>query len=271
MRIDSSGNLLVGTTDTTIYNDSSDEYGFMVEPSGQMQLSANNATMLYLNRQNGDGTIIDFRKDGSAVGSIASKNGENIIVGSSDCAISFQTGVLRPRTTTDTTSDNALDLGESGSRFKDLYLGGSVYLGGTTSANALDDYEEGTHDTAITCGTSGTITLGGSTEKLQYTKIGRLVTVTGRVAVSGVSSPTGNFTMSLPFTIADLDEDSGRSTGSIKIFNTSTNVDNFFFTAHEGNAFITVYKGGSTNGTSDSADTFSGNEAIALSITYVAS
>jgi hypothetical protein len=29
-------------------------------------------------------------------------------------------------------------------RFKDLYLSGGVYLGGTGSANKLDDYEEGT-------------------------------------------------------------------------------------------------------------------------------
>ena len=29
-------------------------------------------------------------------------------------------------------------------RFKDLYLSGGVYLGGTGSANQLDDYEEGT-------------------------------------------------------------------------------------------------------------------------------
>jgi len=166
---------------------------------------------------------------------------------------------------------NDMEFWNNGSeRMRILSGGGITFNGDTATANALDDYEEGTHDTAITCGTSGTITLGGSTEKLQYTKIGRLVTVTGRVAVSGVSSPTGNFTMSLPFTIADLDENSGRSTGSIKIFNTSTNVDNFFFTALEGNAFITVFKGGSTNGTSDSADTFSGNETIALSITYVA-
>ena len=29
-------------------------------------------------------------------------------------------------------------------RFKDLYLSGGVYLGGTGAANKLDDYEEGT-------------------------------------------------------------------------------------------------------------------------------
>jgi hypothetical protein len=40
-------------------------------------------------------------------------------------------------------SDASLDLGAAGVRFKNLYLSGGVYLGGTGSANYLDDYEEG--------------------------------------------------------------------------------------------------------------------------------
>jgi hypothetical protein len=213
--------------------------GFLDFDGTSLQLSTN--------RDNKTGTFHDSAKSHASVLLVGSDGGSYI---------RFNTAAANNTTATE--------------RMRILSSGGITFNGDTATANALDDYEEGTHDTAITCGTSGTITLGGSTEKLQYTKIGRLVTVTGRVAVSGVSSPTGNFTMSLPFTIADLDENSGRSTGSIKIFNTSTNVDNFFFTALEGNAFITVFKGGSTNGTSDSADTFSGNETIALSITYVA-
>jgi hypothetical protein len=31
-------------------------------------------------------------------------------------------------------------------RFKDLYLSGGVYLGGTVAANKLDDYETGDLD-----------------------------------------------------------------------------------------------------------------------------
>jgi hypothetical protein len=31
--------------------------------------------------------------------------------------------------------DNAISLGNSGNRFKDLYLSGGVYLGGTGAAN----------------------------------------------------------------------------------------------------------------------------------------
>jgi hypothetical protein len=268
MRIDSSGNVLVGKTTSSIASE-----GVELFPNDRSAFTRDSGYSILVNRLTSDGDLINFRKDGTSIGSIGTEGGD-MAIGNDDAGIQFVNGNehFRPfNMTSNTSTDNLMDIGSSSKRFKDLYLSGSVYLGGTTSANALDDYEEGTHDTTITCGTSGTITLGGSNEKLQYTKIGRLVTVSGRVAISGVSSPTGNFTMSLPFTIADLDDESGRSTGGIKIFNTSTNVDNFFFTAHEGNAFITVFKGGSTNGTSDSADTFSGNETIALSVTYVAS
>ncbi len=131
LRITSTGSLLVGTADTTIYNDAADEYGFMVEPSGQIQLSANNATMLYLNRQNGDGTIVDFRKDGQPVGIIGvSGNGFYfgdegdtgfVIDSNADAIIPFNPSSRVVR-------DNAVDLGSSSGRFKDLYLSGSVKL-----------------------------------------------------------------------------------------------------------------------------------------------
>jgi hypothetical protein len=58
------------------------------------------------------------------------------------CGIAFVDGVpaIYPWTTTgNTTSDAAIDLGDSAGRFKDLYLSGGVYLGGTGSANHLDD------------------------------------------------------------------------------------------------------------------------------------
>lgn len=74
----------------------------------------------------------------------------------------------------------------------------------TAAANALDDYEEGIHVATITCGTSGTVSLNGSYADLSYTKVGRMVTVTGFIIVSSVSSPVGYYTISLPFTCANL-------------------------------------------------------------------
>ena len=61
----------------------------------------------------------------------------------------------------------------------------------TDAANALDDYEEGTWTATITCGTSGTITLDSSFDLMNYTKIGNLCHISGRIKVSSISSPVG--------------------------------------------------------------------------------
>ena len=72
----------------------------------------------------------------------------------------------------------------------------------SADANTLDDYEEGTYTATITCGTSGTITLGTAT--VYYTKIGRQVTVTGYLGISTVSSPVGILYLNvLPFPVAN--------------------------------------------------------------------
>ena len=69
----------------------------------------------------------------------------------------------------------------------------------TAAANALDDYEEGSHNTVWTTGNSGSITM--NRVAVSYIKIGRLVTIFGEVDVSSVSSPVGGCRVSLPFTI----------------------------------------------------------------------
>lgn len=84
----------------------------------------------------------------------------------------------------------------------------------TQSANAdpntLDDYEEGTWTASFRCGTSGTITINNSFKTGAYTKVGRLVTVTGLFGVSSVSSPVGTlFIDGLPFPCATGSQFSG--------------------------------------------------------------
>ena len=72
MRIDSSGNLLVGTTTegTWSANNSS-----ILRPSGVSTFTSTSTPPLYANRLSTDGTIIDIRKDGTAVGSIGTDGG----------------------------------------------------------------------------------------------------------------------------------------------------------------------------------------------------
>ena len=85
----------------------------------------------------------------------------------------------------------------------DLTLSGGVYLGGTGSANKLDDYEEGTWTATLT--TTGTaFTTTSNTATCHYTKIGRMVTVTVDIAIASPSSGTGDLTLTgLPFTYTE--------------------------------------------------------------------
>ena len=82
------------------------------------------------------------------------------------------------------------------------------------TSETLDAYEEGTYDVAITMGTSGTVTMNTSDDTLSYTKIGRLVFVTGNIRVDSVSSPVGTTRISLPFTVRDSIDDA-RGGGTI--------------------------------------------------------
>ena len=69
MRIDSSGNLLLGTTDGTPY--ASNVKGAVFYQSGAISGSVDGLPAGYFNRKTSDGTIVDFRKDGTTVGSIS--------------------------------------------------------------------------------------------------------------------------------------------------------------------------------------------------------
>ena len=116
--------------------------------------------------------------------------------------IAFNHQTWNPTNASGTITDNHVKLGDTGSRFTDLYLSGGVYLGGTGSANKLDDYEEGTWTPGIRFGasTAGSLTsVGGS-----YTKIGRQVTVNAAFSVSNLNGGSGSaFVTGFPFTAAD--------------------------------------------------------------------
>jgi hypothetical protein len=90
--------------------------------------------------------------------------------------------------------DNTQDLGSSSKRWNDLYVGGGVYLGGTGAANYLDDYEEGTWTPTLPSGWAATPNYA------HYTKIGRMVYASVKETITTEGS--GNFTISVPFTCA---------------------------------------------------------------------
>jgi len=172
MRIDSSGNWMVGKTSVDL-----GVTGVEFRAGSYNAMTNDGGVPLYLNRLTSDGGILEFRKDDATVGSI-NASGSRLGIGSGSVGLWFDNtsyGAVRPfNVSTNSDNDNVVDLGSSGSRFKNAYLSGNVYLGGTGSANALDDYEEGTFTPLV----EGTTTSGSATyttRVAKYTKVGNIV------------------------------------------------------------------------------------------------
>jgi len=128
-RFDSSGNLLVGTTTLTPGNGNTNT-GLLLKNDGRF--FASSASYSQFNR-NSDGDIVTFRQSGNLVGSIGT-NGGDLYIGTGDTAIRFLDGsdfIYPVSTATGVSRDNAIDLGYSTGRFKDLYLSGTLTNNGT--------------------------------------------------------------------------------------------------------------------------------------------
>ena len=74
---------------------------------------------------------------------------------------------------------------------------GLSFNGDSAAANSLNDYEEG--EATITVYSNNNVSLNATYNKMDYTKIGNVVTITGLIIISGVSS-TNYFSINLPFT-----------------------------------------------------------------------
>ena len=207
MRIDSSGNVLVGTTTT----DPNSTAGAQLASSGRILATVDGGNAGYFNRLTSDGELVRFEKDGTTVGSIGTQGGR-LTIGDGDTGLRFADDFnnIQPfNVSTNGLRDNAIDLGSGAGRFRSLFLSGGVYLGGTGSANKLDDYEEGTWTPTVAGDSTGVLesaTIGG-----YYTKVGNQVTVyfNFRVTTNFSSSYIGG----LPFQIAHAGMPSGWITG----------------------------------------------------------
>jgi hypothetical protein len=114
----------------------------------------------------------------------------------------------------------------------------------SADANTLDDYEEGTYTMTWTPA-SGSITLDGTNTRANYTKIGRLVTVSAYAQVSSVSSPTGNLLINLPFASSLVNRGAaGSACLSFNNLDTGGNISYVWSLVDNGDASITVYVGG---------------------------
>ena len=151
-------------------------------------------------------------------------------------------------------------------RIRILSGGGITFNGDTAAANALDDYEEGTW-TACICAGSGSISLCTAYNTGSYTKIGRLVTLTGAFTVSSVSSPGGAALIyGMPFsTGGGSDQYEYRSAGSISPWAQTGTINSWaiFVPANSNTIYI------QDNGVNAEADHFQAGTEIRMSMSYI--
>jgi hypothetical protein len=80
---------------------------------------------------------------------------------------------------------------------------GVKFFGDTASANALDDYEEGTYTPAISA-TDGIGTLTYSAQVGRYTKVGNRVSFNAYVSIANKGTVAGSLRITLPFTVKNV-------------------------------------------------------------------
>jgi hypothetical protein len=183
MRIDSSGNLLVGKT-----AQDQNVAGGQIREDGIASFTVDGNSPLRVHRLTNDGVLINLIQGGSTVGNIQSLGGR-MLIGTDNCNLFFNnlTGRIEPRIGNGGSSDGSIDLGASPNRFQDLYLSGGVYLGGTGSANHLDDYETGYFIPSVDSGGSS---VGYDSSNCVYVKTGNLVHC--QFEIFDVVSPNSN-------------------------------------------------------------------------------
>jgi hypothetical protein len=261
MTLDSSGNLLVGKTSTDNTTN-----GFVLDANGTLNVVRSSEYLMRLNRTTTDGEILRFEKDGTTVGSIGTSGGA-VTIGKGITTLKYLDSLdtIHPNGT-GSGSDGLTTLGWSNNRFKDLYLSGGVYLGGTVAANQLDDYEEGTWTPSFT-GSTGNPTVSYSTQTGTYIKVGGLVTVSAFIITNTSSGGSGHLSVSgLPFAIG-----SGQDYGAVISFNYNwaAGESPHYAIAQSGTSQIILYKDATTNTISEPDDILaSGNTYLRLTVTY---
>ena len=125
----------------------------------------------------------------------------------------------------------------------------SIYLGGTGAANALDDYEEGVHTTSVTAG-SGTPTIASTEDSVSYTVVGDSVFISGQLGSIICSGCSGALYVTMPFTTKTNTDRSDFY--FILCFSTISTIDYFYLSQTGGGSSTFVVNAKKSDGSIDS-------------------
>ncbi len=197
--------------------------GIELKDNGQLTATVDGSNPAEFNRLSSDGAVLKILQAGATDGQINTKSGD-MAIGTGDTGLRFNDNLdaLQPfNLSTNAFINNTVDLGSSGARFNELYLGGGAYIGGTSSSHLLDDYEEGTFTPTYEF-SGGGATFSYSIQVGRYTKIGRFIFV--QIRLRGGKSGTGSGALQireLPFNANSTSNLAG--TGAIGFTNNWSN------------------------------------------------
>ena len=214
VRIDTSGNLLVGKTAASLGTE-----GVELKPDGIVR-STRDGYVAEFNRITTDGEIVNLKKAGTTVGSIGGYSGTIHIDG--DTGVRYEANAWLPKKT-GSMSDAGVSLGSGTYRFKDLYLSGGVVFGSTGGAvtnKTLDDYEQGTWTPVVADASSGGNEASSSAALGEYVKIGKLIHLSCYligVNTTGLTGTNDVYVTGLPFTLSG----NAQQIGAVSMINTT--------------------------------------------------
>jgi hypothetical protein len=154
MRIDSSGNLLVGTTDSDPNNNNTNtsaDDGFAVT-SNVLRVAKYNDNAAVFNRTGIDGGIVSFRKSGATVGSIRSYASTRLVIGSDGaCGALFSSTGILPMTNGSLANDT-YDIGSLSYKWDDIYAtNGTIQTSDRNEKQDIAELTDAEQRVAVAC------------------------------------------------------------------------------------------------------------------------
>jgi hypothetical protein len=131
------GMFLLGKTSSAAANK-----GVELHNTGSIVATVDGGTIMFLNRNTSDGSIIEFRKNNGGIGSIGTANSGDIYIANDDVSLMMAGGsdAVLPRGTAGALRDAVIDLGVSSNRFDNIFAANDTI--NTSDKNEKQDIEE---------------------------------------------------------------------------------------------------------------------------------
>jgi len=213
LRLLNAGNIKIGRADSANTTDYDETYISCLS-NGAVELYYDNSkkfeTISYGTLTAGESRADNFQVldyDGSSTGLMKFGGSDDLKIyhDGSNSKIINSTGRLHLENTngiirTNTDSGFYIQSADGNTTHAEIDSDGLKFNGDTAVANALDDYEEGQYTPSVTGSTGQTdVSVYSNENKLNYTKIGNLVNISGRLRMETVSY-SGGLVITLPFT-----------------------------------------------------------------------